>query len=61
MSLTFYVWSNSPTRISFFLLKQLTFPQRAKQSLDKMVSGVTKISPLMIRVAKQEVIQNDYD
>ena len=35
----------SPTRMSFFLLKQLTSPQRAKQSLDMMVSGVTKMSP----------------
>ena len=51
----------SPTRMSFFLLKRLTSPQRAKQSLDMMVSGVTKISPLMIRVPKREVIQNDYD
>ena len=35
----------SPTHMSFFLLKQLTSPQRAKQSLDMMVSGVTKMSP----------------
>ena len=51
----------SPTRMSFFLFKRLTSLQRAKQSLDMMVSGVTKISPLMIRVPKREVIQNDYD
>ena len=51
----------SPTRMSFFLLKQLTSPQRAKQSLDMMVSRVTKYPLLMIRAEIREVIQNEYD
>ena len=47
----------SPTRISFFQNDQFL----TKQSLDMMVSGVTKISLFEDFTAKRELIHNGYD